>query len=180
MARHNRAGKSNEDLGSTAVQPKPVASKPKVKTGDEGSSNSVAKGLSAMREVRQVSKQRASASDSLREIEAGLVQDRDELAHREEIVENFDSIVETQSAAEANAKNDIARLTVQIKEEQLSIEEANEELRRLKEANEQTLRPYRNLMDSSRGRSDDAAKALANGTPASPPHTATWTTPRSA
>ena len=125
-------------------------------------SKSLASGFSAMRDVRRAKKQRADAQIDLREIKRGLELDRNELAHREDVERNFDEIVTTQSTEIAHAQAEEAKLTEEIGERKNEAHRLRGELRSMKERHEQKLRPYRNLMESSRGRSDDAAKALAN------------------
>ncbi len=123
---------------------------------------SFADGFSALKEVRRASKLRADAEADVRDIERGLEQDRDELAHREDVEENYDQIVEDQTAQIKEARNAIKHAEAGISHQRKEMDRLKDELARMRERHEQELRPYRNLMDSSRGRSDDSAKSLAN------------------
>ncbi len=123
---------------------------------------SIAGGFSAMRQVRQASKMRANARAEVREIEEGLEENRALLAHREDVAQHYDEIVAAQTSAINAAQDEIDLATDDLEKQAAKRKRLTDELRRMKERHEQELRPYRNLMDSSRGRSDDAAKALAN------------------
>lgn len=127
-----------------------------------GAGRSLSVGFSAMRQVRQASKMRADAEADVRDIERGLEEDRDELAHREDVERNYHEIVAAEEAEIEDAQQSIAKAKARIAKEEAEVRRLNEELRSMRERHEQKLRPYRNLMDSSRGRSDDSAKSLAN------------------
>lgn len=148
--RGNSAGRALAKAGSSAAK------------GANGARKSVAGGLSAMREVRHAAKQRSDALADLREIRRGLEEDRNEYAHRREVEQNFDKIVSTQEAEIKKAMAEAKRAANEAKKQEENVERLKEELREMRERHEQKLRPYRNLMESSRGRSDDAAKALAD------------------
>ena len=126
-----------------------------------GASRSLVGGLSAIRDVRHAKKQRADAQADLRDIERLLEADRSDLAHRREIERNYPQIVSAQKKEIAKAKAEASEADAHIKECEKQIRTLKEELGEMKERHEQELRPYRNLMEGSRGRSDDAAKALA-------------------
>ena len=127
-----------------------------------GAGRSIAGGVSALRQVRHASKLRSDAEADVREIERGLEEDRDELAHRDDVERNYTQIVAAQSAEIADAQAAVTDAETSIAEHRSQAQQLTNELRAMRERHEQKLRPYRNLMDSSRGRSDDAAKALAN------------------
>ncbi len=128
----------------------------------KGAGRSLAGGLSALKQVRNVSRQRANARAHVRDIEQALDDNRALLVHREDITRNYDEIVATQTTAIEVADAEITEAKASIEEQEARRRKLDDELRRMKERHEQKLRPYRNLMDSTRGRSDDAAKALAN------------------
>ncbi len=148
--RGSSAGRALAKAGSSAAK------------GADGARRSVAGGLSAMREVRHAAKQRSDAMADLREIQRGLEEDRNEYAHRREVERNFDNIVSTQQAEIKKATAEAKRAAGEAKKQEEKAERLRQELREMRERHEQKLRPYRNLMESSRGRSDDAAKALAD------------------
>lgn len=127
-----------------------------------GAGRSIAGGLSALRQVRQASKLRSDAEADVREIERGLEEDRYELAHREDVERDYELIVEEQTAEISDAQAIVLDTEARIAEQRSQAQQLTSELRAMRERHEQKLRPYRNLMDSTRGRSDDASKALAN------------------
>ena len=127
-----------------------------------GAGRSIAGGLSALRQVRQASKLRSDAEADVRDIERGLEEDRDELAHREDVERDYELIVAEQTAEIADAQAIVLDTEARIAEQRSQAQQLTAELRAMRERHEQKLRPYRNLMDSTRGRSDDASKALAN------------------
>ncbi len=126
-----------------------------------GAGQSIAGGISALRKVRQASKMRSDAEADVREIERGLAEDYDELAHREDVEQNYDHIVYTQTTEIESAQSDISNAEARMEQQRAEATRLTSELRQMREQHEQELRPYRNLMDSTRGRSDDAAKSLA-------------------
>lgn len=127
-----------------------------------GAGRSIAGGLSALRQVRQASKLRADAEADVREIERGLEEDRYELTHREDVERDYELIVAEQTAEISDAQAIVLDTEARIAEQRSQAQQLTAELRAMRERHEQKLRPYRNLMDSTRGRSDDASKALAN------------------
>lgn len=127
-----------------------------------GAGRSVMSGFSAMRELRHAAKQRSDAQSDLRDIQRGLEEDRRTLEHRESVVRDYEEIVRTHSADLEKNLAEAAETQSTIDEQKEKLRRAQERLRNMREQHEQSLRPYRNLMESSRGRSDDAAKALAS------------------
>ncbi|MBO7674842.1 MAG: hypothetical protein J6S63_07510 [Atopobiaceae bacterium] len=127
-----------------------------------GAGRSVLSGFSAMREVRYAAKQRSNAQADLRDIQRGLEEDRRILEHRESVVRDYDEIVRVHSAELEKSLAEAEQARTGIDEQRAKSQRIQERLRNMREQHEQSLRPYRNLMESSRGRSDDAAKALAN------------------
>lgn len=123
---------------------------------------SVAQGFSAVRQVRAASKQHSSAKTQLKEMQEALEGDRATLDHRIQIEQDYEQIVSeaTLELSEAQAAVDDAIARIQA----LDAERASlaQQLESLHAANEEELRPYKNLMDSAKGRSDDAAVALAD------------------
>ncbi len=126
-----------------------------------GAGQSIAVGISALKKVRQASKMRSDAEAYMREIERGLAEDYDELTHREDVEQNYDQIVYTQTTEIESAQSEIANAEARMEQQRAEATRLTSELRQMREQHEQELRPYRNLMDSTRGRSDDAAKSLA-------------------
>ncbi len=132
-----------------------------VKGAAAGTSRSIVGGIGAMRDVRKATKARQSAAADLRAIKQGLEEDQELLAHRVDVARNYKRIVAVQTAAVKAAQEESDKAARMTKEQQAELERHQDELKAMRESHEQELRPYRNLMESSRGRSDDAAKALA-------------------
>ena len=127
----------------------------------QGGAAAVAQGFSAMRDVRRASKQSAAARSRFQAIRKSIDEDTATLEHRVDVEGRFERIVadETARLEAALAERDEAQGTA----DGLTAErdEAQARLDRLKKDNEERLRPYKNLMDTARGRADDAAKALS-------------------
>ena len=132
--------------------------------GSQPSKNgqSITQGMRSIGELRKTSKQRSQAQAEIRDIERAIEDDRDELSHRIEVDKDYDAIVAEQTRAINRATKDEKAATDKANAEQRRLDQLKDELSAMKESHEQKLRPYRNLMDSSRGRSDDAAKQLAS------------------
>lgn len=143
-------GKALAKAGATAAQ------------AAAGASRSIAGGFSAMQQVRRAAKQRSDIQADIRDLKRLLETDQNDLAHRRDTERNYPEIVTAQTAEIEKATAEAKEAHAKIKKCEEEIQALKEELRDLKEHNEQKLRPYRNVMESSRGRSDDAAKALAN------------------
>lgn len=123
---------------------------------------SISQGMRSIGELRKTSRQRSQVQAEVRDMERAIEDDRDELAHRIEVDRDYDAIVSEQTRAIAEATKDEEAAKSAWDAEQQRLDQLKNELSAMKERHEQKLRPYRNLMDSSRGRSDDAAKQLAN------------------
>ena len=134
----------------------------KPKRDSSKGSRSISQGMRSIGELRKTSKQRSQVQAEIRDIERAIEDDRDELAHRVEVDRDYDAIVSEQQSAIARATKDEEAAKTEADAEQRRLDQLKDELSAMKERHEQKLRPYRNLMESSRGRSDDAAKQLAN------------------
>lgn len=128
----------------------------------KGAGHSVMSGYSAMRMVHQASKSYSTAVTELKSLNQMLNEDRELLQHREQIEHDYPAIVQTQTAELQAARKAEAQARKKAEEHRRARARIAKQLADLKRANEQKLRPYRNLMDSSRGRSDDAARQLAD------------------
>lgn len=127
-----------------------------------GMGKSIMGGYRALRQVREANKQLATAQAEQKKIMAGLDEDRAMLAHREDITRNYAQIMATQTTERDTAQSaadDAGKRAEKIAAER---DQIVQDLTRLKADNENKLRPYRNLMESSKGRADDTAKSLAN------------------
>lgn len=137
------------------------AARPRRDKGTKGRSALIG-GFSALRKVRKANKDLGAAQTELRQLRQMLQDDRDLLAHREQVERDYPQIlsaqnaeIKTASAASARSAERAASLT----------EERGRllaDLERMKADHERELRPFRNLMDSSRSRADDSARKLAD------------------
>lgn len=123
--------------------------------------DSMAGSMKAIGELRKTSRMRSQARTDVRELEQAIEGDRAELAHRVEVAKNYDAIIAEQTKLAEQAAEDEAKASGEAARQGKRLDELKDELSAMKESHEQKLRPYRNLMESSRGRADDAAKQLA-------------------
>lgn len=119
-------------------------------------------GLGAFRVVRAASKQHADAQDRAKQVKAQLDQERKDLAHRDQVDRDFAQIVQAQTAGRDKARAEAERAGQEV--DRLAGEQAQLEaqLEAMRADHEEALRPYRELMETAKGRSDDAARALAD------------------
>ena len=126
------------------------------------SGNAVLAGLSATRAVSQAKRASASARQRLRKLNEGIADSEKQLRHRSEVEQHYEAIVrkQTNELNEANAQAAAAQAEVnRLTQEHAALDA---QLKELRVTNEQERRPYKNLMESSRSRSDDAGKNLAS------------------
>ena len=123
--------------------------------------SSLKEGLDAIGAVRDAAKRHAGARSQLKELKRELEKTQEVLDHRVEIEASFDQIVRDETANAESARAEIAQAeadTARLGAERDALEA---QLQAMREAHETAIRPYRDLMESTRGRSDDAAKSLA-------------------
>jgi chromosome segregation ATPase len=123
---------------------------------------SITGGFAAFKSVRKANKSLATATQDLRRLKDMLSSDKELLAHREQVEADFPKIVAAQEAEMKTASADERRMGERIETLSAELGEKKAQLEELKADHERTLRPFRNLMDSSRGRADDAARKLAD------------------
>jgi predicted nucleic acid-binding Zn-ribbon protein len=130
------------------------------KGGANVASKSIFDGYSAMREVHNASKQHSSARAHLEEIQTEIDESTRELDHRTDYYTRYDEIVaeQTDELADANKEHEDVQATID--ELNREHEELSDKLTEMKKQHEQELRPFKELMDSSRERADDAARSL--------------------
>ena len=126
------------------------------------SGNVLLDGYTASRAVKQAKRAHASARTKLRKLNDGIADSEKQLRHRTEVERHYEAIVRKQTnelndaqAAAAAAQAEVDRLTREHAE-------LDAQLKELRASNELERRPYKNLMESSRSRSDDAGKNLAS------------------
>lgn len=118
-------------------------------------------GLAAMRDVREASRQHAGAQKRVRSLTEALDEDRRTLAHRQEVEGRYEEIVSQQTDASRQASQDMADAQATVERldgEQTALEDR---LSKMRAAHEQELRPYRRVMETSRGRASDASQTVA-------------------
>ena len=123
--------------------------------------SSLKEGLDAIGAVRDAAKRHAGARSQLKELKRELEKTQEVLDHRVEIEASFDQIVRDETANAESARAEIAQAeadTARLGAERDALEA---QLKAMREAHETAIRPYRDRMESTRGRSDDAAKSLA-------------------
>ncbi|MDO4848292.1 MAG: hypothetical protein Q4B45_00775 [Coriobacteriia bacterium] len=125
-----------------------------------GAASTLRAGAFAMRDVRNASRQSASARSQARTIEDALETDRATLAHRNEVESGYDRIVEEQSriVRESQARISAAQQKTAALDEEHSALVAD--LDELKASNASELRPYKRLVETSKGGLDDANRTL--------------------
>lgn len=122
---------------------------------------SIRDGFEALKDVRRASREHSNARSHLAQIEEELAESRSELEHRVHVETNYDAIVAEQSAIIAEATDE--RNEAQARIDVLSEEKADlgRQLEQMRQQHEQELRPYKDLVDSSRSRADDANRSLS-------------------
>lgn len=131
------------------------------KTGPSAGQQIMA-GFTAVRDVRAAAKQHAEAKAQMKSLKAQLADDRKALDHRLSIEADYDSIVATQTAELADAREVQAEAAQRISALQAEVEATSSELVALRAEHEEQLRPYKNLMETTKGRADDTALELAD------------------
>lgn len=131
------------------------------KDGGKGSGKGLlALGFRSLGEVRQASKESAAARQALKDLEGRTKEQEKELARRDDVMANYDRIVSEETREQADAQ--AAGTDAAGRSERLAadLQDLKASLAREKAANEEALRPYRQLADTARGRSEDATRAL--------------------
>ncbi|WP_058270156.1 coiled-coil domain-containing protein [Olsenella massiliensis] len=148
-----------------SMQPQETSSdeRPDEGAGQDASALSPLKGgLDAVKRVWEASRQHATARGQLRELSQALKEDRDELERRTRIEDNYDAIVSEQEAELKDAQGALRDADGRAEKAAGDAGALQESLSSLRAEHEDSLRPYRELMDATKGRSDDAARSLAD------------------
>lgn len=125
-------------------------------------SQSLKEGLEAVRNVRALSRQHADARAQLENLRRELDDAMEILDHRVEIERSFDQIYEQQTTEIQATRNAIDNATADMASLAAERDQLSARLTALRAENEEALRPYKNLLDTAKGRADDAAVALAD------------------
>lgn len=131
-------------------------------SGRGESANPLAGGFGAIREVRAASKRHASAREKVKSLKSELEKSQKTLDHRNKVEANYQKIVSEQSRQLDVQGQAAARAESVMDEQGAQRSELEKSLAQMKAEHEDQLRPYRELMESTKGRADDAAKALAD------------------
>lgn len=126
-----------------------------------GAATTLKGGLSAMRDVRAAARQHADAQRSVRALAQALEQDRAELAHRKEVEANYEGIVSDQTSTAEDAEKTMARAQARVETLTQEVADLGDRLSKMRASHEQEIRPYRRVMETSRGRAADASQTVA-------------------
>lgn len=126
-----------------------------------GALDSLKSGLDAVAAVRAAAKQHSDARAQAKQLKKELDKSKETLAHRLDVDRNYDKILAEQKAVIQKGNEGIARAEAAIEELEAKKSELDATLAQKKADDEAAIRPYRELMESTKGRSDDAARALA-------------------
>lgn len=127
----------------------------------KGAGTSFMEGLHAMRAVREAAQKSDDARQQIEQMQESLENDRDELSHRTQIEMDYDRLSKLLTAAINTARSDAQTARGQIDAATAKKDELDSQLTQMKAAHEEKLSPYRSVMESSKGRSDDSSRALA-------------------
>ncbi|MCR4870331.1 MAG: hypothetical protein K5859_03415 [Atopobiaceae bacterium] len=122
----------------------------------------MAEGLTALKDVAAASREHSDAKALLREMETAFEADSETLQHRLDIESSFSRIVNEQTAELQDAQRVVAEATNTIETLSAQRDQLGNRLTALKGENEQMLRPYKALVDSTRKRSDDTSRTLGD------------------
>lgn len=125
-------------------------------------SRSIGEGISAVRDLSRAKRAHAEAARELAGLERTIAEQREELEHRVEVERDFERIVETQEGEISEAQAALRDATKRQASTSTACDAKNDELKKLKEANERRIAPYRELADTSHGSFVDAERALAD------------------
>ena len=126
-----------------------------------GAGRGIAAGFTALRDVRDASREHSSAKTQMEALEKDLTAKRAALEHRESIEAGYDGIVETQTAALADAQRRAADAVDRAAQLTRELKDLEARLAKMRADDEQALRPYKQLAESSKGRADDASRTVA-------------------
>ncbi len=117
---------------------------------------SVTDGMAAIRAVSAAKRAHAQAKDELNQIEQTAGELADELAHRREVEQNFDDIIELQNKELEQAHQAMEDAAAKAAELEAAHEQAKVALAQLKATNEEKLKAPRELASDARAKLDQA------------------------
>ena len=128
--------------------------KPKGSSGFTG-------GFAAVRQVHAASKEHSNARSELKKAESALAEDKKVLDHRIDVTRSYAQIVSEQTKARTNAEKAKAAAERRIEALKEEHDKLAGELEVMRSEHAEALKPFQNVMESTRGRADDTAKLLS-------------------
>lgn len=153
-----------DDVFATEGEPEAASDDPFAAAGDAAreAQRSIKDGIQAFKNVYEASQRHQTARNLLNDMRVQLEADTAELQHRIDIEQSYPQIVSEQTAA----INEATQLSEQALQRAANLDtERNQlesQLATTKKRNEERLRPYRNVAESTKGRADDTASTLAD------------------
>lgn len=127
-----------------------------------GAQESLMAGIAAFKSVREASQMHSSARETLRSMKEALEDHTLILQHRIEVEQNYPQIVAEQNAELQEAQEALLDANERAQTAEADRAELESKLTIMKNRHEDELRPYRNVAESTKGRADDMARALAD------------------
>lgn len=124
-------------------------------------SSGFAGGFAAVRQVRAASKEHSNARSELKKAESALAEDKKVLDHRVDVTRSYAQIVSEQTKARTNAEKAKAAAERRIEALKEEHDKLAGELEAMRSEHAEALKPFQNVMESTRGRADDTAKLLS-------------------
>jgi chromosome segregation ATPase len=118
-------------------------------------------GFAAMRAVGEAAKRTEAARAQIQKLQEDLEKDHSEFERRSRVEHDYTKIVEVRSTEIAAATKAAEAASKRAEQARAKHKSLSEELNKTKSANEAELSPYRQLMEATKGRADDASRALA-------------------
>lgn len=128
--------------------------KPKDSSGFTG-------GFAAVRQVHAASKEHSNARSELKKAESALAEDKKVLDHRIDVTRSYAQIVSEQTKARTDAEKAKAAAERRIEALKEEHDKLAGELEAMRSEHAEALKPFQNVMESTRGRADDTAKLLS-------------------
>lgn len=118
-------------------------------------------GVRALRDVRHATHMTEQASRLVAELQQTLDEDRQELDRRSTIELSYPHIVEESTQAREKAREDERDARARSDLAGSHRHDLSQALDTMRAEHEEKLSPYRNIMESTKGRADDSSRALA-------------------
>lgn len=119
-------------------------------------------GAQATVSVVQATRKQQEIQAKVNEIKTQITNDQTSFEHRRAIEDNYDNLVKDYLNKQEREKTAASLLTKEIEQINAKVKHQETSLNALIAKHEEELRPYKELMDSSKGRNDDSARVLAD------------------